>query len=383
VSAGDADVGRRRDALATALAEQDLDAALVASRGNFTYLSGYVSPTWPNVARPMALLVTADGHCAALVGEGEAQAVAALAPGAEPVVYREPRSHGSAAPNFADALVDALAGHLGDRPLRRLAIELEPPSPPGLVPAALERLRERLGADLQDVGRLLWPLRERKSAYEIGRMRAAAQALGRAYDAFAAEARPGMSERELARAMTAAAAREADQVGYLVVVAGAGNAPLAPPTERVWERGELLLVDTGVLVDGYWADLSRHFAAGEPTAAQESAYARVVEAQRRGRAAVREGVSPAAVAVEMAAVLPPGTGFGRFGHGIGVEITEPPSLHASEEEPLPAGATLCVEPSAAFDDAGFLVGEEMVAVTEGGAELLSPPFPERLPRAGG
>jgi Xaa-Pro aminopeptidase len=372
-------VRRRRGALAAALADQGVDAALVASQGNFTYLSGYVSPTWSNVARPMALLVTAGGDCAAVVGEGEAEGVAAVGVDVEPVPYRSPTAYGDADPNFAHALVEALAGHLGGGSQLRLATELEPPSPAGLVPGALAALRELTGAVLEDVGRFVWPLRRIKSGYEIGRAREAAQALGRAYEAFAAGARPGMTERQLAGLMVASAAIEVDRVGYQVVVAGAGNAPLAPPTDRVWEPGELLLVDTGVLLDGYWADLSRHFSAGPPSELQAAAYGRVVEAQERGRAAIREGAPPSEPAAAMAAALPAGTGFGRFGHGIGVEITEPPSVHADERKPLAAGMTLCVEPSASFDGVGFLVGEEMVAVTAEGAELLSPPFPDRLP----
>ena len=371
------EVRRRRRALVDALDARGIGAALVASEGNFSYLSGYGSPTWANSARPMGLVVTAAGDCAAIVSEGEAESVRRLGVDVDPIVYREPRAHDGAWPNYAHALVDLVCDRI-DR-TDRLAVELVPPSIGNLVPGVVHAIADRVGAVLTDVGAILWPLRLRKSDFELGRLRVASEALSRTYETFARTARPGMSERTLSGMLQAAAAPEAGTVGYSIVVAGAHQPPLGPATDRVWDPGELLLVDVGMVVDGYWADFSRHYAAGKATRAQTAAYARIVEAIQRGRATAVAGASASTLASAMGSLLPAGTSFGRLGHGIGSELSEPPSIHAVDDCTLEAGMTLCIEPSARFEDAGFLVGEEILAVTETGPELLSDPFPEELP----
>lgn len=91
-------------------------------------------------------------------------------------------------------------------------------------------------------------------------------------------------------------------------------------------------------------------------------------------------VAVADVAAAVADELPAdgARAFGRLGHGVGLEIAEPPSLHPADPTVLEPGMTLCVEPTSGFGDAGNLVGEEMVVVTEDGGELLSPAFPDTI-----
>ncbi len=155
---------------------------------------------------------------------------------------------------------------------------------------------------------------------------------------------------------------------------------MGPPGERMWRDGELLMVDVGLVVDGYWADFCRHFAAGYVTADQSAAYAQVVAAVDAGRTTARAGAVASTVAAAIADVLPVDGehGFGRLGHGIGLDLTEPPSLHHDDHTALEPGMTLCIEPAAWFEGVGHVVAEEMIAVTSSGAEVLSPGIPESI-----
>lgn len=379
-----ADVRRRRQALREAMDQHGIDAALITSEPNFTYLTGYVTASWANRSRPTGLIVLRDEDAAiGVLSAAEAESLTSLGVDVEcaPVVDPLARPGDGAGVDYAHAVAHVLAEQLARRAVRRVATELGAPDIGGLPHDALTAVGDALDAQLTPVGPLLWPLRRRKSAFEVDCAARAATALGTAFAAFAAGARPGMTERELHGALIAAVGGSgADRMGYAMVVAGAANAPLGPPGDRVWDPGELLMVDVGVVVDGYWADFCRHFGAAHVTAAQEAAYAQLVDALHRGRDAVRAGATATSVAATMAAALPGGgTGdFGRVGHGVGLELAEPPSLHRSDPTVLEPGMTLCVEPMAWFDGVGHLVGEEMVAVTTNGAELLSPAFPHAI-----
>lgn len=380
-----ADAGRRRAAFQEALEPAGARCAVVTSPSNFAYLTGYQTPSWANVARPIALVVPADGTPCAVISEGEADRIAAWDPGLEVRGYTEPSGSldEPTGPGYAAAAVDLIAaahpqaeGSTGGS----VAIELSGPSLPGLPPAAVDALAERLSAALVDLDALIWPLRMLKTPFELQALRESAAALGRAFERFAGRIAPGMSERRLAAEFAVAAAEEEGcELSYVVVVAGAVRPALGPPTDRVWQPQELLTVDAGMVSGGYWADFCRHYAAVGSSPAQEDAYAGLVGALRAGRGSIAAGGTVAELADSVAGALRMGTGgFGRLGHGIGLDIAEPPSLHSADPNALRDGMALCVEPSARVEGVGHLVAEEMVAVGGDGAELLSPPFPDEL-----
>ena len=90
----------------------------------------------------------------------------------------------------------------------------------------------------------------------------------------------------------------------------------------------------------------------------------------------------------MAAVLQPGQGvatpIGRMGHGLGLDVTEPPSIAPGDETRLEEGMVITLEPSAVLPGAGgmaqrLMVHEEDLVVTRSGWELLSRRAPSALP----
>jgi len=173
----------------------------------------------------------------------------------------------------------------------------------------------------------------------------------------------------------------AERVGYSGIIAGIDRAPLGGPTDRRWERGQLLFADLCLQVNGYFADFNRVYASAPPTKAQARAYAEVVDALAIGRRLA----SPAHTVAELADAMigEAESPYARVGHGLGLEMPEPPSISPLDEAHLVPGEVLCLEPNREVRGVGWMVSEEMVLISAGGPELLSPAFPEHLAVIGG
>jgi Xaa-Pro aminopeptidase len=374
----------RRHRLEEQLEIHGIAAAVIANEQNFQYLTGYRTPSWALRGRPIFLVIRPGRSPAAVVNAGEEERIAELVPGLEALSYQRPklvRSDDSAILDFAPAAVDQLRELL--RPLgSRIGFELGSQMTPRIAVTALEELRRDLGVDLADITHLLWRIRLIKSRSEVELIRRSAAALTHTYESFEQQARPGMNERELHQLFLECAKRsQADGVGYLIVIAGTAGHVLGPPSSKPWMAGQLLLVDAGLTVDGYWSDFSRLYCAEEARTTQQEAYRAVVGALERGRSILRPGATAASIsqAIQRAKGAGAEDSFGRVGHGIGLDLTEPPSFHQRDETVLQSGMTLCVEPNYLVEGLGLIVAEEMVSITDEGSELLSSSYPAELP----
>jgi Xaa-Pro aminopeptidase len=249
---------------------------------------------------------------------------------------------------------------------------------PGFTPMAFDRLRDGFAGQVVDASPALWHARRCKSEWEIAQMKVAAEAAERCHQAFAEEARVGMSERDLNRLLRRAAYDAgAEKIGYSGIMAGIDRAPLGGPTNRAWERGQMIFVDICLQLNGgYFADFNRIYASAAPTRAQGQAYEEIVVALDRAREVVCAGAQIKDLADAMIGDVP--TIYARVGHGLGLEMPEPPSLSPQDQTTLRAGEVLCIEPNREVDGVGWLVSEEEVVVRDGGFDLLSPPFPREL-----
>ena len=147
-----------------------------------------------------------------------------------------------------------------------------------------------------------------------------------------------------------------------------------PVSDRVLAPGEVIRFDVGATLDGYHADLARTAVLGPPPAWAAEAYAAVLAGEQAALDIVRPGVTgeelfDAAVAATRAAGLPD---YERThcGHGIGLEMYEPPSVAPRSGRPLAAGTTLCLEtPLYLAGQAGIQV-EDAIVITADGYERL-------------
>jgi Xaa-Pro aminopeptidase len=153
------------------------------------------------------------------------------------------------------------------------------------------------------------------------------------------------------------------------------------PVERALSHGDLVKVDFGCVVSGYHSDMTRTVAFGEPSARLREVYEVVRRAQQAGVEAVRAGV--ACAEVDRATREPiHAAGYGEeyrhsVGHGVGLEIHEQPWLRQGNDEPLPEGAVVTVEPGVYLEGEGGVRIEDMVEVTADGGVVL-PRTPKEL-----
>jgi len=162
-----------------------------------------------------------------------------------------------------------------------------------------------------------------------------------------------------------------------IVAGGARSAlPHAQPTAARLETGGLVVVDMGAMVDGYASDMTRMLFVGTPGTKVKRAYRAVLEAQLAAIATVRDGASTAKVDAAARRVLR-AYGLERAfvhstGHGLGLEIHEPPRLGRHDKARLKTGMTVTVEPGVYLEGFGGIRIEDTVLVTGGGCEILTP-----------
>ncbi len=240
------------------------------------------------------------------------------------------------------------------------------------------------GARLEDADPIFSRLRMVKDADEIAAMRRAVRitedALGRTLDRFS----QGMTEKEVAAELLVNLLRGgAESLPFEpIVVAGPNSAlPHARPGDRPAQRGDLLLFDFGVTVDGYASDITRTFAVGGIDAKLEQVYDLVLKANETGRRTAGPGVSGQAIDRAARKVIVDG-GYGeqfthRTGHGLGMDGHEPPYVVEGNTVPFEPGNVVTIEPGIYLPGRGGVRIEDDVVITADGAESLTT-FPREL-----
>ena len=269
----------------------------------------------------------------------------------------------------AAVLADWLSGRT---PPRRVALEYSAccPHVTRLFPAA----------ELVDVDPLLWDLRRRKDADELGLLRRATDATGAMYRTARAMIEPGVSELAVFSALQGAAV---EACGEMLTDTGndyASGVRGGAPRARGARAGELYILDLGPAYRGYFSDNARTVSVDRrPTDPQAAACERVCGAFQIVERMGRPGVSCRDIYAEVHAWLNGVPSLGSWnshlGHGIGLFVHETPHLNPSWDDTLEEGDVIAVEPALYGPDLGVGIRiENDYLVTPTGLELLSP-FP--------
>ncbi len=373
---------RRNDALQAAMAAADLDALLLTTAADIYYVTGFLTRFWASPTRPWFVIVPARGRPVAVV-----PSIGAAAMGAtwlEDVrTWDSPHLGDDGVTLLADALAGAVPHH------GRLGLPMGPETQLRMPLADLERVRALIAPRaVVDATGIVRRVREVKSLAEIAKIRRACGAAGGAFKRVAEFAGPGRRLDMVFRDFQIACLREgADWVGYLAGGAGPGGYAdvISPATPRPLAPGDLLMLDTGVVCDGYFCDLDRNFAVGHAREGVKRAHAALLAAAEAGITAARPGATAAEVhrAIERALVAEGASPLpGRFGHGVGLALTEWPSLMPEDRTILREGMVLAIEPGVETVPGRIVVHEENVVLRGRGAERLSPPGPRELPVLG-
>lgn len=269
---------------------------------------------------------------------------------------------------------------------------------PAWFPLGIARLLERGNVSLRVARGGLFPERRRKNAREFAalcRAQRAAVAGMRAVRALLAASRVDEKERLVldGRLLTAERARAALRksaaaydvlFGEPIVACGAPSADPHQVGSGPLRAGESIVVDIfpQEVSSGYWGDLTRTLVKGRPRPEIRRMHAAVTAAQQAALAEVRAGartdrIHAAARRCLERAGFKNGAANGRpfgfihgTGHGVGLEIHEPPSL-GTQRDRLMEGDVITVEPGLYYPDVGGVRVEDTVQVTAGGWRLLA------------
>jgi Xaa-Pro dipeptidase len=199
-----------------------------------------------------------------------------------------------------------------------------------------------------------------------------------------------MTERALAAEITVGLLREGSesQIPFAPIVAPGPNSanPHAFPSDRQLQKGDLLIIDWGANVGGYFSDLTRTFAIGEVDDELQRIAQIVLEANEAARRIAGPGVAAEDVDHAARQVIEDG-GYGEFfihrtGHGLGMEVHEEPYIRAGNSFPLTPGMTFTIEPGIYLPGRGGVRIEDDVVITEHGLRSLSD-MPRELRFIGG
>ncbi|MFC0473259.1 Xaa-Pro peptidase family protein [Halalkalibacter kiskunsagensis] len=169
--------------------------------------------------------------------------------------------------------------------------------------------------------------------------------------------------------------------GTLVLSGEQSANPHGKPKMKSIEKGELVLFDLGVVLEGYCSDITRTVAFGNISTEQEKIYETVLTAQEATLSLCRKGTVLGDLDRKARSIITD-AGYGayfphRIGHGLGVEVHELPSLNENNQDQLQVGMTFTIEPGIYVPKVGGVRIEDDVLITEDGYECLTH-YPKEL-----
>jgi Xaa-Pro aminopeptidase len=236
----------------------------------------------------------------------------------------------------------------------------------------------RAGIELVPAGDAIGALRAVKDEGELEAIRAAARLADDALTEVLGRGLVGRTERDVALDLEFTMRRmgaEAASFPPIVAAGEHGALPHAVPRDVAIPSGTLCVIDWGAQLDGYASDCTRTYATGDIDPRDAEVYALVERAQEAALAAVRPGptgrdVDAVARAIIDAAGHAEHFGHG-LGHGVGLAVHEGPRLSKQGDTALAAGMVVTIEPGVYVPGAVGVRIEDLVIVTDDGAEVVS------------
>ncbi len=355
-----------------------LSALFLTTEPEIRYFTGFLTRFWESPTRPWYLVVPATGEPIAVIPAIGAHLMSQTWI-SDIRAWASPHYTDDGIGLLADTLAE-LAGADGN-----IGVPSGPETHLRMPRDDWQRLTALLAQNPLDAdANITRRLRNIKSRLEVAKIRAACGIADRAFARVAEIARTGDPLDRVFRRFQALALDEgADWIGYL---AGAAQAQgygdvISPATSKPLHTGDVMMLDTGVVWDGYFCDFDRNFSIGPPTKSVESAHSRLIEATQAALDMARPGKTAADLFHAMDAILTGGTSGpepGRLGHGLGMQLTEWPSILPQDQTVLAPGMVLTLEPVVALGAGKIMVHEENIVITDAGAEYLTTPAPRDI-----
>jgi len=362
------------------MAALEVDAILLTTEPNVRYFSGFFTQFWLSPTRPWFLLVPLQGKPIAVI-----PTIGMV--GMLDTWIDDVRCWSS--PQPGDDGISLLTSTIQELPARygRMGVSLGAESHLRMPAQDFQVLRDKLAAtEIVDCSRLLIELCSIKSDAEVEKIKYVCELTSDSFNALPEFASVGDSEREIVQSMRMdLLKRGADSTPYIVSASGPDGYDniIMGPTDRRLENGDLLIIDTGTIFDGYYCDFDRNFAFGHASDNANRAYETVFKSTDAGFEAARPGATTSDIWRAMWSVLEAGDAegndVGRMGHGLGAQLTEWPSITANDNTELRPGMIMTLEPGMSYDGGKQMVHEENILITGSGAIMLSKRAAAELP----
>ncbi len=338
--------------LVKSLEEADLDVYVVTREPNIFYYAG-------------------------TIGEG----LLIVSSESDPVLLAKKRDISIAQDQAIGCEVRSFSGQTEIKEITSVLRELSPEAI-GFDELSLGHYRE-LGDNLDDVrlvekSELVWKMRKVKDPKEQEMMREAGRLSDTGMDAIRNCIKDGIREHEIAAEASHAMLKDgAEDHGFPFIVASGPRSayPHAGVSDRKIRRGDFVKIDMGASYRGYRSDNTRTFILGSPTEEQRKIYETVLEANEAALPEIKDGAAGMEVD-KIARDIIESAGYGEsfihgLGHGVGLEIHEPPSLSRRSKDTLWVGNVVTNEPGIYLKGFGGVRIEDTVLVTPSGPECLT------------
>ena len=369
---------KRLDNIHKKLENENIDAIVITSPANFRYFSGLDSNFWESPTRPWFLIISKNGKIKALIPSIGLSAI-------ESTFIKDIEVWQS--PNPKDEGTSLLKKIIKTFPKNsNIGFEL------GMETYLRMSIKEflKIKKDLQeynfiDSTNIVWSLRKIKSDLEIKNIEKVCSITSKVFNNLINKISLGMSEREIATIFKKDLINNGvDYIMYLSCASGINgyNQIICNPSEKKIGDGDILIIDTGSTLNGYYCDFDRNFGFGNINQKSLDAYNKLWNATEKTLEIIKPGISCKEVYESLSKNLFSSnvkSSVGRMGHGFGLQLTEPPSIMIDDNTILEKNMILALEPSIEIENDLMLVHEENILITQNGNRLLTSRTPKELP----
>ena len=369
---------KRLDNIHKKLENENIDAIVITSPANFRYFSGLDSNFWESPTRPWFLIISKNGKIKALVPSIGLSAIeSTFIKDIEVWQSPNPKDEGT---SLLKKIIKTfpknsnIGFELGMETYLRMSIK-----------EFLKIKNDLKEYNLIDSTNIVWCLRKIKSDLEIKNIEKICSITSKVFDNFINKISLGMSEKEIATLFKKELINNGvDYIMYLSCASGINgyNQIICNPSEKKLGDGDILIIDTGSTVNGYFCDFDRNFGFGNINQKSLNAYNKLWDATEKTLEIIKPGISCKEVYESLSKNLFSSnikSTVGRMGHGFGLQLTEPPSIMIDDNTILEKNMILALEPSIEIENGLILVHEENVLITENGNRLLTTRTPKELP----
>ena len=373
---------KRFEVVQSKMREQKLAAILLTTEHDINYYTGYLTQFWQSPTRPWYLVLPSEGLPIAVI---PTIGVECMAKGWMTDIrnWSSPHPTDDGISLLTEALVESVERAKAASGFTNIGISAGRETHMRMPLVDLDQLKVNLSnhdkaVKVVDATVIMRCQRMVKSPNEIEKLRYVAQTVSSVFERLFDFVHPGMTDGEVFREFKIQCLTEGvDDVAFLVGGADQGGYGdiISPAGPRKIRDGDVLILDTGCTFDGYYCDFDRNYGFGKVNQSAHDAYEGVWEATEQGFLMAKPGNTPADLFHAMNDVLQKagalGDSVGRYGHGLGLQLTEPPSNTPWDNEVFEVGTVMTLEPGMEFAPGKLMVHEENIVITENGAEYLS------------